>query len=360
MEDLAHPDWLGHMADRALARADSLEAGVRSHIGDLDDDPDDYGVRRAVAEAWIERSERERGLAFGAPVPDEQLDSEALNGDAHTSAFLLTIRHQIDLALEIAVAFGRDLHDPLPRRNEIALVFLRLTGGHSSTEELEVGKDRKGRVGRALRLAGERLVQRLRATRAHPPWSLAGVRAADSRRLCELAVDLHERRSTSERLGRRLGAMTSQACLAAIEAMAGVAWSDGDMPPSERRLIEDRIELSGFTRGQRQQALKALDHPRPPAEIAADVTDPRAAQFVVQQVVLECHADGRVDPQESAYIAELAQALGMSGEEVARVEADIAAFYGRHSAYLARATHAGCWSAPPSASPGWSATTPRA
>ena len=221
------------------------------------------------------------------------------------------------------------------------MLFLRLTGGHTTTGELESGKDRKGPVARAFRLGGERLAQRLESTRSHPPWSLAGAGAADSRRLGELAVDLHERRSRSEHLGRRLDAMTSEACLAAIEAMAGVAWSDGAMPPSERRLIEDRIDLSGFTRGQRKQALAALDSPRPPAEIAADVSSPGAARFVLQQVVMECHADGRVDAQESAYIAELSQALGMSAEEVRRIEANIAAFYGRHADHLQRTTHAG-------------------
>lgn len=325
----------------ALGRADALQARVRAEIGDLDDDPDDYGVRRAVAEAWIERSERERGLAFGVPVPDPEHDAQALTADAHTTAFLITVRHQIELALETAVAFGCDLDEHLARSKEVALLFLRLSGGHAQTGELEVGKDRRGVVARTLRLAGERLATRLQETRRHPPWSLAGARASESRQFAELALDLHERRSRSKRLGRRLDAMSSVACLAAVEAMAGAAWSDGQMPPEERRLIEDRIALSGFSRAQRKHALAALDAPRPPEEIANDITDPRSARFVLQQVILACHADGRIDPQESAYVAALAQALGMSSDEVARTEADIAAFYDRHADHLHRVGHAG-------------------
>ena len=59
-------------------------------------------------------------------------------------------------------------------------------------------------------------------------------------------------------------------------------------------------------------------------------------RFVLRQVVLECHADGVVDPSESAYVVELAEALGLSAVEVEQVEGDIAAFYARHAEHLQR------------------------
>jgi tellurite resistance protein len=336
-----HSDWLGRLVDVALGRADTLEARVRGALGDLDDDPDEYGVRRAVAQDWLERSMRERGLAYGVPIPDPELDCEALAADPHASAFLIALRHQVELCLEVAVAFGRDLHEPKLRRKELALLLVRLTGGHKTTGEMEAAGSRKGPVVRALRLAGQRLAEGLDASRAHPPWALAGAHANAARRLGQLALDLHERRAGKERVGRRLDAMASDACLAAVEAMAGAAWSDGEMPPEERRLIEERIALSGFTRAERRQALRAVAHPRPPAEIAEALDDPQAGRFVLQQVILECHADGRIDPRESAYVVELAEALGMSQLEVARIEADIAAFYERHAEHLHRAEGAG-------------------
>jgi len=152
-----------------------------------------------------------------------------------------------------------------------------------------------------------------------------------------MALDLHERWAGKARLAGRMEAMATDACLAAVEAMAGVAWADGEFAPAERALIEERIALSGLSRAERRGALKTLEAPRSPAAIAADLSDdPRNGRFVLQQVVLECHADGVVDPSESAYVVELAEALGLSAVEVEQVEGDIAAFYARHAEHLRR------------------------
>jgi len=296
----------------------------------------DGPVDRGVAESWIEQSLRERGLTFGAPLPAPEVDPPPDSIDAHTCTMLVALRHQLELVLEVACLYGRDLGAVEARKRDLLLLLAVLADRLDLARELEasLSSKRSPQLRRVARSLGAGLADRLAESRTRPPWTLGDVYLDEARRLAALAMDLYERRLSLDDVQARLGGMGARARLTLVEALAGVARADGDFDPAEQRLIEDRIALSGFSWRERKAAARALKAPRRAAELAADLAEEASALFVLEQVVLASHADGLIAEEESRYVADLATALGFEAEVVAGVEADVAAFYERHKQHL--------------------------
>ena len=338
MAQLAHPDWFLRFLDVPLGRHEEVAARVAEGLAAAPGQEP-----RDVAEAWVERSLRERGLSFGAPLPLPDVDPRPEEADEHTRLLLVALRHQAELALELACLYGRDLTDREVRRLELLLLFSVLAGAVAQARDLEVGltAKRPPNPKKAARALGAHYVSRLEDARGRPPWTLGVTHLHDAAHIGGLALDLHERRLRLDDVQFRLGVMDSAARLALVEVLAGVARADGAVDPSEQRLIEDRIALSAFTRAERRAAHKAVREPRPARELAERIEDASARLFVLEQAVLASHADGYLAVEESSYIADLAVGFGFLPEVVSRVEADIAAFYERHREHLDLAPGAG-------------------
>jgi uncharacterized membrane protein YebE (DUF533 family) len=105
-----------------------------------------------------------------------------------------------------------------------------------------------------------------------------------------------------------------------IRLAISAANADGAMNDKERAAVVEQANASGAS----QLVLAELSQPRPLAEIVAGVADraERATLYVLAFSVLR--ADEQVTGAERIYLAQLANLLGLSPDEIATLEADAA------------------------------------
>ena len=104
-----------------------------------------------------------------------------------------------------------------------------------------------------------------------------------------------------------------------IRLAISAANADGAMNDKERAAVVEQARSSGTS----DLVTAELNHPRPLAEIVSGVTDPaqRATLYVLAFTVLR--ADEQISGAERIYLAQLANLLGLSPEEIAKLEADV-------------------------------------
>ena len=103
-----------------------------------------------------------------------------------------------------------------------------------------------------------------------------------------------------------------------VRLAISAANADGAMSDQERAAIARQAEASGGS----ELLAAELSQPRPVAEIVSGVTDPaqRATLYVLAYTILR--ADEQVSGAERIYLARLAHLLGLSPDDVQRLEKD--------------------------------------
>ena len=103
-----------------------------------------------------------------------------------------------------------------------------------------------------------------------------------------------------------------------VRLTISAANADGAMSDQERAAIARQAEASGGS----ELLAAELSNPRPVAEIVSGVTDPaqRATLYVLAYTILR--ADEQVSGAERIYLAQLAHLLGLSPDDVQRLEKD--------------------------------------
>ena len=104
-----------------------------------------------------------------------------------------------------------------------------------------------------------------------------------------------------------------------VRLTISAANADGAMNEKERAAVVAAAQSSGAS----ELVMSELDQPRPLAEIVGGVTDPaqRATLYVLAFSVLR--ADEQITGAERIYLAQLAHLLGLSPDEIAKLEADV-------------------------------------
>jgi hypothetical protein len=85
-----------------------------------------------------------------------------------------------------------------------------------------------------------------------------------------------------------------------------------------------------------REVWQALEHPRSPEVIAAQIRSQRTRMFILEQVVLGSLADGWRSPRERQFLKRLAQTLGIPEGELAQIEVDLAEFYAAQPDFVDR------------------------
>jgi uncharacterized membrane protein YebE (DUF533 family) len=104
-----------------------------------------------------------------------------------------------------------------------------------------------------------------------------------------------------------------------VRLAISAANADGVMTEKERAAVIAAAQSSSAS----ELVTAELNQPRPLAEIVGGVTDPaqRATLYVLAFSVLR--ADEQITGAERIYLAQLAHLLGLSPEEIAKLEADV-------------------------------------
>ena len=106
-----------------------------------------------------------------------------------------------------------------------------------------------------------------------------------------------------------------------VRLTISAARADGTLSPAE----QEQILAQAREVGAEQLVDYEVRNPRPLAEIAAGVSDPRAKEEMYQLAFAVVRADESVSGAERIYLAQLAHALGLDPQATARLESEAAA-----------------------------------
>ncbi len=116
-------------------------------------------------------------------------------------------------------------------------------------------------------------------------------------------------------------AMPHEEALLLVRAMIAAAWADGQFDADERRQVLDRLAQAGLGADERAALAEELLSPPDLGALLARVDRPELAEAFYMASRLAIRVDTDV---ERAYMASLAQRLGLAPETVARIEAQAA------------------------------------
>jgi uncharacterized membrane protein YebE (DUF533 family) len=121
--------------------------------------------------------------------------------------------------------------------------------------------------------------------------------------------------------GRAAGPALPDDALRAVRLAISAARVDGDLTPAERDVILAEAREAGAEGAVDGE----LQRPRPLTEIVAGISDRRRKEDLYVLAFSIVRADGDVSATERAYLAQLAQHLGLDDPATARLEADATA-----------------------------------
>jgi len=314
-------DWLAAAIEARLADHDPVAVRGRLPRELRDSDPEGPDVE-ARARMLVARSLRHRLLDRQAQ------DDESAVGtmDGHVGMIL-------DLAALLDAPYEREL-----RRAELAAILAAGSG------DLSLGLKAAPRDGvvaspavvrRALVKAGERLL-RVHFPPGDPAHGLplyAGTVTIQRRLLARMALDYYQG-----------GGLDADAAIAdldqaraeellLVEALAGLATADPQLPRPDRRVVSRQVERVGLDRERVQAARAAAAAPRDPEEIVAD-TPPRLRNFLVEQILLASLGMPAGSAPRTAYVARFAQAAEIPPERLAAMQVEAASFHADHQEWF--------------------------
>jgi hypothetical protein len=125
----------------------------------------------------------------------------------------------------------------------------------------------------------------------------------------------------------RLASLTALGWRAAlVELLAALARAQENGKEALRGM-EQVLRGQRLPAREHRQLKRALGHPRPVDEIAANLRGDAIRRFAVEQVLLAALVDRSFDAGEIAFVERFAQAVGTSAEELARYEVEVDDFY---------------------------------
>ena len=111
--------------------------------------------------------------------------------------------------------------------------------------------------------------------------------------------------------------------LGIVEAVQGLVLADGHLDTSERRLVRGLIGLGGFTR-EEEASLELAELPSVGA-LAREIQTPTQRVLVLRVLIAASLVDRDRSPAEDDFVDTLAEAFGVSAQEVARLHLEVGA-----------------------------------
>jgi hypothetical protein len=112
---------------------------------------------------------------------------------------------------------------------------------------------------------------------------------------------------------------------AALRTMVAAALSDGELSAEERELIESRLAESGLPAERVAQVRRDLVLPATPAELAALLPEGEPPELLLELAILVVRADGEIAAHESAWLRQLAAALGVGEAKLDELQRELLA-----------------------------------
>jgi hypothetical protein len=280
---------------------------------------------------------RQSGLRYGLP-----LRARTLVGDdvpPEPALLLSALVSEFDLCSAAALVFGVEL-DPVAQRADLLTFLAALIGDDRLALRLQGHRRHDGAALEKLsRGLAPPLWKRGRVLVADPMMGLPmhnGLLYSDGRFLGRLAMDTYRRGVFSERAAQRFRRFAHRERASLAEALILLARADQGLSPSARRSIVGQLRALGLPQDLSREVWNALEHPRSPEVIAAQIRSPRTRAFILEQVVLGSLADGWRTPRERQFLKRLAQTLEIPEGELAHIEVDLAEFYAAQPDFVDR------------------------
>jgi hypothetical protein len=334
-------DWLFQFLSSCVRafRDEESEARVENFRRDHHDWPRDELIRR-----WVEFRLRQTGVVYGTPLASEETIAfhTAKGYPQRRAVFLAILAAEAELAMEVGCAVSHCTVGNI-RACELLVCFALLCREFKLAEnihELVPLVPAEGEVPeKLLRCAGKvgRVLPRRAYLSGNPLIGLPihnSFNYVDAKTLGRIAVAYYERGCVDRQAIKRVLDYKDREKEHLLRAMVGLTLADRPLGVGSLRVVRQQIGSSGLPRKFRKALRRMLKQPASPMAVAAAVKDDRTRDFILEQVILGATLDGHFSEGEKGYVGDLAGFLGVSPEELARLEAEVVAFYETHKAYL--------------------------
>ena len=290
----------------------------------------------------IERRLRESGLAYGtgAHDPAVELSPDAAPAERAFAHFVAGLVRLCQLAATLANAsfFVPGAESPQEgvraRRAQLLAVLAASSGNAKGANELFEGPlldDADVLLSKLAERTAARLSRRYLAVKG-PFAGLPlhnGLCAIEVRACATLALAAFEH----DRLGGAAATIAERSALAwrctLVELLAGLAHAQehgkATVRGSEQVLRSQRLPVR-----EARILRRALAAPRPVDMIGRGLRTAALRRFALEQVLLAALVDRNFEPAEVAYVERLADSIGATAAEVARIESEVEEFYRRN------------------------------
>jgi hypothetical protein len=334
-------DWLYNFLSSCVGAFRDEESGARVDDFKLNhlDLPRDELIRW-----WIEFRLRQTGIVYGTPLASEEtIAFHTSKGYAQRRAvFLAILGAEAELAMEVGCAVSHCTVGNI-RVGELLVCFALLCRELELAEKIHeliplVPAD--GSVPKKLlRYAAKvgRVLPRRAYLFGNPLIGLPihnSFNYVDAKTLGRIAVVYYERGHVDRRAIGRVLAYDDREKEHLLRAMVGLTLADRPLGVGSLRVVRRQIRSAGLPRKTRKALRRMLKQPASPKAVADAVGNDRVRNFLLEQVILGATLDGHFSERERGYVGDLAGRLGVSPGDLARLEAEVVAFYETHKAYL--------------------------
>lgn len=322
--DLLRDAVASHRADEEVPRLNEAAAGP---------------VPRARARAYLKQIVRETGLLFGTPARPSTAQP---NAKAAEDQLLLAV---VGTYARIALDIAKLMKAPEgPRLEQLLLLLAVLVGDRKVVQQLlsALAQSPVAPVSNSCWSRVERqLKQRGTSVSGDPVYRLILHNAsvyADAQVFGRLAIDFFSRGSLRIAAAERRLAFAARQKALLAEVLVGLACVERQPNFAAQRAIlrqTKELALSWKQRMRLNRALKSFfDTPPQIASLAGQVRSGELRRFVLEQTILGSLVDGSRSAREVAFIRSLAENLGVSAEELERIEIEMAEFFAIHRSIL--------------------------
>ncbi|MEM1007375.1 MAG: DUF533 domain-containing protein [Myxococcota bacterium] len=323
---LEQPNWLAYLIHEILSNYDIESAYERASAL-----PEE---KKGLAA--MEASLKFRNLDKGLPTlfPDLAEDPNHFP----TYKFLSTLKHQGEVALDVAIALNR------PAQGEFARMALLMVWWASLNQKDQV--DTLTDIWKEV-ASGQRQIEELtpyfdqhvESLGAHlksqallkddPLLALPinqGVSYFDVRMAGLLAEALHDDEHLEPHEIEQIMTIMNKDRLRFLEATIALAWSNGLLEAEERKLIKKQIEMLRLDRKTARKMLNLMITPSTPKEFIHNFSSREVTLFVLRQLVIASMVDGVQDAKERKFLQRTAKEMDIPDPDFRKLLEEMNAF----------------------------------
>lgn len=283
---------------------------------------------------WIHWSLHHHGLAYGLPLaqPGQLTETRPGSWDPSFAPFLTG---WCDLMVEVdALVVGAPRATGL--REWLLCCLAVLVENDDWATQLHRAMTDGGASPRLIERAALAIEARLEGRRyvvGNPLLGLPlrnGIVYSDARLVGRVALRLALDRRIDPVSLIRLRSYTHRERRLLVAALCGLVASGSEIPGAARRAAAAQLERAGLPREEVRELQRLLRHPPSASLIAELVEGPRAAGYLLEQLLLAAFIDGWIDAEERSFIDQLARDMEVPGPRLARIEWRVRRFCDEH------------------------------